>query len=141
MRRALVSGMSYEKWRKVCHRRAFLRGLGLGACALAGLPRLESLRARADDRDAVPLRLLVLFTPNGTILDEFFAPGSGRLPELGRILAPLAPYRKHLLLLDGMTMGVTALAPGNEHQRGMAALLTGQPNNDGNFCGGQACMS
>jgi hypothetical protein len=84
---------------------------------------------------------VVLFTPNGTILDEFFAPTADGSVQLGRILQPLEPFREHLLLLDGLTMGVTAIAPGNEHQRGMAALLTGQPNADGDFCGGDACIS
>lgn len=41
----------------------------------------------------------------------------------------------HLLLLDGLTTGVTAIAPDNEHQRGMAAWLTGQPNATGDSCG------
>jgi hypothetical protein len=83
----------------------------------------------------------VLFTPNGTILDEFFVPDpNGRL-QLGRILQPLEPFRDQLLLLDGLSMGVTELGPGNEHQRGMAAWLTGRPNNDGDFCGGAGCES
>ncbi|HKU41126.1 MAG TPA: DUF1552 domain-containing protein [Polyangiales bacterium] len=89
----------------------------------------------------MPRRLLVLFTPNGTILDEFFAPSEDGSVQLGRILSPLAPYRDRLSLLDGLSMGVTALGPGNEHQRGMAAWLTGQPNNDGTFCGGDQCVS
>jgi hypothetical protein len=88
-----------------------------------------------------PRRLIVLFTPNGTILDEFFAPTSDGSVQVGRILQPLEPFRDHLLLLDGFTMGVTEIAPGNEHQRGMAAWLTGQPNGDGDFCGGDACIS
>ena len=53
-----------------------------------------------------------------------------------RILAPLEPFREQLLLLDGLSMGVTELGPGNEHQRGMASWLTGWPNNDGQFLGG-----
>src|SRR5262245_32343368 len=121
-------------------RRRFLRRLGLGTAGLlAGAPLLESLRAAAEPQPAVPRRLLVLFTPNGAILDEFFAPSANGEPRLGRILQPLQPFRKQLLLLDGLSMGVTALGFGNEHQRGVASLLTGQPNNDGDYCGGSAC--
>jgi Protein of unknown function (DUF1552) len=108
---------------------------------LAGIPVLESLRARAVPPASVPRRLLVLFTPNGTIADEFFARSADGTPRLGRILEPLEPFRSQLLLLDGFSMGVTALGPGNEHQRGMAAWLTGHPNNAGDFCGGDACGS
>jgi len=123
-------------------RREFLRHLGLGAAGLiAGVPLLESLRATAAAQVEVPRRLLVLFTPNGTILDEFFSVDPSGALRLGRILEPLEPFRDHLLLLDGLSMGVTELGPGNEHQRGMAAWLTGHPNDDGEFCGGDACQS
>lgn len=123
-------------------RRRFLRNLGLGAAGLiANVPLLESFRVSADDAPEVPRRLVLLFTPNGTILDEFFAPAGGGRLELGRILEPLAPFREHLLLLDGLSMGVTELGNGNEHQRGIAAWLTGRPNNDGAYCGGDDCAS
>jgi hypothetical protein len=122
-------------------RRSFLRRVGWGAASLvACTPLLEAGSARARS-DRPPRRLVALFTPNGTILDEFFAPTSDGSVQLGRILQPLAPFREDLLLLDGLTMGVTAIAPGNEHQRGMAAWLTGQPNAAGDFCGGDACIS
>src|SRR5262245_3236987 len=88
--------------RRAHGRRAFLKALGLGAGGLAaGLPLLESLRVNADEAPAVPRRLLVLFTPNGTILDEFFVPSEDGSVQLGRILSPLAPFRDQLLLLDG----------------------------------------
>jgi hypothetical protein len=137
--------------RRGTRRRTFLQQLGWGAAGvLAGVPLLESRRASADGPasvprvPSVPRRLLVLYTPNGTIQEEFFAPSSngrdGRL-RLGRILKPLEPFRDQLLVLDGLSMGVTAIGSGNEHQRGMAAWLTGVPNNDGDFCGGTACES
>lgn len=122
-------------------RRSFLRRVGWGAAGLlAGAPLLEASPVRARSARP-PRRLVVLFTPNGTILDEFFSPTPDGSVQLGRILQPLEPFRDHLLLLDGLTMGVTTIAPGNEHQRGMAAWLTGQPNATGDFCGGEACMS
>jgi hypothetical protein len=124
------------------HRREFLRHFGLGAAGvLAGLPLLESFRTSARAQVEVPRRLLVLFTPNGTILDEFFAADPNGAARFGRILEPLEPFRDQVLLLDGLSMGVTALGPGNEHQRGMAAWLTGHPNDDGEFCGGNNCQS
>ena len=124
-------------------RRTFLRRLGLGAAGglIANLPLLESLRVSAEAPGPMPRRLLVLFTPNGTILDDFFAPSSDAALKLGRILQPLEPFRDQLLLLDGLSMGVSALGSGNEHQRGMAAWLTGQPNADAGACGRANCGS
>src|SRR3954463_1609408 len=124
-------------------RRKFMRGVGLGGAGLVagGVPLLECWQAFAQPRAAMPRRLLVLFTPNGNILDEFFVPSTNGELQLGPVLAPLQPFRDQLLLLDGLAMGVTALGFGNEHQRGVAALLTGRPNNDGEYCGGSACES
>ncbi len=74
-------------------RRAFLRGAGLGAFALPFVRAAHGLAAP-------PLKNLVFFfTPNGTIMDEFF-PRTGF--ELGRILKPIetsAPALKSKLVV------------------------------------------
>ena len=87
-------------------RRTFLRRLGLSVAGWAAVvPLLESFRVAADEPASVPQRLLVLFTPNGTMLDEFFVPSTDGALRLGRILEPLEPFRDDLLLwmaFDGL---------------------------------------
>jgi len=105
-------------------RRGFLAGLG--ASVLAG-PFVRLLlpgagRARAAVPPARAKRLLVLFSPNGTIPDRWrptpttdgglaFAPGS--------ILEPLAAHRDELLVLGGLDFHNAT-----NHEGGMAAMLT-----------------
>ena len=120
-------------------RRNFLRGLGIGATALA-LPFTRVLSGRADGH--LPKRLLVWFTPNGTISEEWVSSGGERDFVMGRILEPLAPFRDKLLLLDGLNVrDVAAEGQGSGHQKGCGCFLTGQPLNDGDFGGGGDAMS
>ena len=71
-------------------RRTFLRGLGV----TMALPWLESLRVWGDEARAVrgaseaPVRLAVLFAGNGFHSKEWWARGSGKSMELGKVLAP-----------------------------------------------------
>ena len=100
-------------------RRRLLTG---GASGLLALPflRLLSRPARADG-DARASRLLVFFTPNGTIHEHWRPSGSGSsfaFPS-GSVLEPLTPHREHLLVLDGMDF-----CTGSNHEGGMAAMLT-----------------
>ncbi|UJR82328.1 DUF1552 domain-containing protein [Sandaracinus amylolyticus] len=118
-------------------RRDLLRGIGMGAAA-AALPFTNLLRARADV-PAFPLRFVAIFTPNGTIGDAWGTRSSDTSFTLGSILEPLAPYRAKSIVLDGLDMSVTRVGPGAAHQKGIGALLTGQPLLEGDFCGGGDC--
>jgi hypothetical protein len=120
-------------------RRNFLRGVGIGATALA-LPFARVLSGRADT--TTPKRLIGWFTPNGTIAEEWITGGGATDFTLGRILEPLAPFRDKLLFLDGLDVrGVASEGPGSGHQKGAGCLLTGMPLNDGDFGGGGGAMS
>jgi hypothetical protein len=103
-------------------RRQFVGG---GLAALLAAPFVAQLAAprgaRAQGRSGAR-RLVVVFTPNGTVhrhwrpvqrgSDFEFAPGS--------ILEPLAPVRRDLVVVDGVDyVGVS------NHEGGMAAMLTG----------------
>lgn len=104
-------------------RREVLSG---GLATLVAAPFFAQLaprgaRAQAGARRGAR-RLIVFFTPNGTVHrhwrpvarggDFEFAPGS--------ILEPLTPLRRHLVILDGIDfIGVS------NHEGGMAAMLTG----------------
>ena len=84
-------------------RRAFLRGLGV----TMALPWLESLPVWGDDgpknaSSEPPVRFAVLFAGNGFHSKEWWAKGEGKGMELGKVLAPLRPFREKLLFLRGL---------------------------------------
>src|SRR5262245_16779977 len=97
-------------------RRTILRGLGGVAI---GLPLLDAMRGRSASAGfGKPKRLIVMYTPNGTIAHNFWPTGSGSDFELSPILAPLAPFKKELLILRGIDMLSSLDGPGDAHQKG-----------------------
>jgi hypothetical protein len=112
-------------------RRAVLRG---GGVAL-GLPWLEIMGCTptaSDTRSSTgqalatpPKRFVVVYTPNGNVLDQWTPTGSETQFTLPSILAPLEPFRAKTLIVDGLTLIASQQGPGDPHQRGMA-WLTGQ---------------
>lgn len=117
-------------------RRRFLRDLGLGAAALPFVGGLPSL-ARADEAEAKPRkRLIVMFSPNGTLPDEFWPDSFGNETSLQMksMLSPLEPHQAQTLILKGVDNKVQG--DGDNHMRGMSCLLTGTELNPGNIQGG-----
>ncbi|QDU89856.1 hypothetical protein Pla175_32520 [Pirellulimonas nuda] len=122
-------------------RRRFLRDLGVGAAALPFLYGLPSARAGAPGPAAARKRLVVVFTPNGTLPDEFWPDRFG-LDKAGRphplqvkpMLAALEPLRDQLLFLKGVNNEIRG--DGDGHMRGMSCLLTATHLNPGNIQGG-----
>jgi hypothetical protein len=117
-------------------RRRFLQDLGVGAVALPFLAGLSSLWG-AEDRPAKRRqRLIVMFSPNGTLPDELFPSefGEDKPLELKSILQPLAPWRDQLLVLKGVHNKIRG--DGDGHMRGMSCLLTATTLNPGNIQGG-----
>ena len=121
-------------------RRHFLHDLGISAAALPFLSGLPGLRA-ASANGSPKQRLIIMFSPNGTIPDQFWpdAPKDGK--ALGdsplnfkRILKPLEPWRDRTMLLHGMSNRVGG--DGDRHMRGMSCLLTGTELLPGNIQGG-----
>jgi len=118
-------------------RRAFLRGAG--ALGLAGLamPLLPSL-GRAQSVD-FPKRLLVFHSGNGTIAPNWVPQSSnGLITQMSTILDPLTPHLDDLLVLEGLDITVAkgAYQPRSgfhAHERGLGAILTGQPLNEGDM--------
>ncbi|MCS7470592.1 DUF1552 domain-containing protein [Stieleria sp. ICT_E10.1] len=119
-------------------RRRFLRDLGIGTAALPFVAGLPSLRAADSNSksETPPKRLVIMFSPNGTLPDEFwpdrFDP-SGDL-QLKAMLAALEPFRDQTLLLKGVNNQVGG--DGDNHMRGMSCLLTARQLNPGNIQGG-----
>lgn len=114
-------------------RRAVLRGVG---GILVGLPALESTMARAAPA-APPKRFIGLYHPNGVFTPQWFPTNvtSETNFSLAPIHAPLASWKDHLLITSGIDMPVAVSGPGEQHQRGVGAFLTGAKLDLGNFVG------
>lgn len=113
-------------------RRQFIRNLGVSTATLpfvTGLPSL-GLANSATRRQ----RLVVMFSPNGTIPKNFWPEATGSDFELKEILKPLAPFRDRMLVLNGLNNKVRG--DGDSHMRGMSCLLTGIELYPGNIQGG-----
>ncbi|HXG48892.1 MAG TPA: DUF1552 domain-containing protein [Methylomirabilota bacterium] len=113
-------------------RRQFLRQLGLSAAALPWVAGLPSLQARAASKPKQ--RLVLMFSPNGTVPPQFWPDETGENFKLKRILAPLEPFKKRTLILKGISNKVRG--DGDGHMRGMSCLLTAIELFPGNIQGG-----
>jgi hypothetical protein len=79
-------------------RRRFLQSLA----AASTIPLLRPFsRARATEGSS-PKRLLIFWTPQGTVQNAFWPTGGERDFTLSRILAPLAAHRSDLIVLKGL---------------------------------------
>lgn len=114
-------------------RRDLLRRLGIGSAVLPFLGNLPSLAASAP---AARQRLVVVFSPDGVVKQNFWPsePGSFADRDLPPILGPFAPFKDRLLTLKGIDNHV--LGDGDGHMRGMGCLLTGIELFPGNIQGG-----
>ncbi len=108
-----------KRFNRAFSRRALLRSLGAGAAVAPFLPLLNSHAAPGDFEP----RLLLLFSANGTIHENWVPTGTTDDFELSPILAPLAPYKDQLIVVDGLTK--TGSGPGDSHQRGIGMLWSG----------------
>ena len=101
------------------NRRALLRG-GLGAGALSLFPWLDAHAA------PTPPRVLLFFTPHGTVWDQWRPSGSGSNFTLSPILQPLESRKDEIVIVDGVELDV-----GTEyyipHTYTMPLLWTGSP--------------
>lgn len=120
---------------QIPNRREMLRRLGLGTAALPFVSGLASLRAsekRTDRRQ----RLVIMFSPNGTLPERFWPDqyGADAPLELKPMLSALEPFRDQTLMLKGVCNKIRG--DGDGHMRGMSCLLTADILNPGNIQGG-----
>ncbi len=103
------------------NRRAVLRGAGSVAIALPWLEIMSPARpARAA---AAPAKRFVgVYTPGGTVLENWRPTGTETAFTLSPILQPLAPVKDRILVVDGIDM---TCAVGEQNQAGLIGLLTG----------------
>ncbi len=116
-------------------RRTFSRRMVLRASG--GLAVALPLLANAEPPPAPPKRFVFCYQPNGVYEPQWYptAGATDRDFTLGPIHQPLAAYREHCLWLSGLDMKVAVYGAGEQHQRGIGAVLTGSKINTGNFVG------
>jgi hypothetical protein len=113
-------------------RRQFIKRAGLSAAVLPFITGLPSLALASPVRPRQ--RLIVLFTPNGTIPPAFWPDEVGSEFTLKEILTPLESFKERMLILNGVSNRVRG--DGDNHMRGMSCLLTGIELLPGNIQGG-----
>jgi hypothetical protein len=114
------------------HRRQFVKSLGLSAASLPFLMGLPSLGLAAPARPRQ--RLVVMFSPNGTIPSEYWPNEIGSDFKFKEILSPLEAFKDRTLMLKGLSNKVRG--DGDGHMRGMSCLLTAIELFPGNIQGG-----
>jgi len=114
------------------HRRQFIKRLGLSAASLPFLMGLPSLGLASPARPRQ--RLIVMFSPNGTIPPAFWPDEVGADFKLKEIMTPLEAFKDRMLVLNGLCNKVRG--DGDNHMRGMSCLLTGIELFPGNIQGG-----
>ncbi|MEO0477248.1 MAG: DUF1552 domain-containing protein [Planctomycetota bacterium] len=113
-------------------RRTLLKAMGVPAAAapfLFGLPSVSG--AALDPR---PKRLIIVFSANGIVQNDFWPDQPGPIEQFKPILEPLEPIRSRVSTLHGVHNKVRGLGDG--HMRGMSTLLTGNELFPGNIVGG-----
>lgn len=92
------------------------------ASLLAPFAGLLAAPRRAHAQSAVAKRLVIFFSPNGTVHRHWRPAGMGTSFDFpaGTILEPLAELKNDLLILDGLDF-----MNGNNHEGGMSTMLTG----------------
>src|SRR6266699_7052634 len=114
------------------HRRQFIKHLGISTASLPFLLGLPSLGLASPARPRQ--RLIIMFSPNGTIPPAFWPEETGKDFKLKEIMEPLEPYKERMLILHGLSNKVRG--DGDNHMRGMSCLLTGIELFPGNIQGG-----
>lgn len=122
-------------------RRTLLRGAGHVAI---GLPFLEAmlhpLHTHAQAAQA-PLRLVIFYSPGGTLLDQWRPTGTETQFTLSDMMSPLMPHQQDVVFIDGLNLQITEIGVGHPHSRGMAGVLTGTELLPGTFVTGMGNAS
>ncbi len=111
-----------ERPRRNVSRRGFTAGLGAALLAAPFLGLLTRANRASAATGRTAKRLVVFFTPNGTVPAQWRPTGTETAWSFpaGSILEPLAPHKDKLVVIDGLQF-----TNSTNHEGGMAAMLTG----------------
>jgi hypothetical protein len=113
-------------------RREAARRLGVSAAALPLLMNLPSLGwANTQQRRQ---RLIIVFSPNGTLPEKFWPDEEGAQFNLKPIMEAFSPFKNQTLIAHGLCDKIRG--DGDNHMRGIGCLLTGDELFPGNIQGG-----
>ena len=116
-------------------RRRMLAQLGQLGVAGGAAALFPWLRSRAQSADGPQPKLLLFYTPHGTVWDQWRPTGGETDFVLSPILEPLADHRERIAIVDGLEMlsGTEYYIP---HTYTMPVLWTGSPIDTaaGDFC-------
>lgn len=121
---------------KIMRRRQFLR-LSAGALSAGAFTHFIPGLSCADSYIVDPTtkkRLVIMFSPNGMVADGFWPKTVGPDFEMDRVLKPLEPFRDKTLVVKGICNLIRG--DGDNHMRGISALLTSNELFPGNIVGG-----
>jgi len=94
-----MANLQSHKW--LLPRRSFLRGAG-ATLALPFLDAMRPLMAAGRGAGPLPVRIGLLYMPNGVRADRWTPSGEGSRFKLSPILSPLEQHRDQLLVLTGL---------------------------------------
>ena len=113
-------------------RRNFLKGLGISSATLPFINGLPSIQAK--NANLAKKRLIIMFSPNGTLPGDFWPDSQGDSIALKPIMEPLSEFKDDILTLKGVHNKVGG--DGDDHMKGIGCLLTGRRLHRGNIQGG-----
>jgi hypothetical protein len=107
---------------RLVSRRGFTAGLGAALLVAPFVGLLSRTRRAGAATGTHAKRLVVFFSPNGTVPARWRPTGSETAFSFpaGSILEPLAAHRERLVVVEGLQF-----VGANNHEGGMAAMLTG----------------
>src|SRR5881296_2267298 len=92
------SVVEYRATMNAIHRREFLKRAGLSAATLPFILGLPSLGLAAPARPRQ--RLVIMFSPNGTIPTNYWPDEEGKDFKLKEIMSPLEAFKDRMLVLN-----------------------------------------
>ncbi|MEM6787870.1 MAG: DUF1552 domain-containing protein [Myxococcota bacterium] len=120
----------HARTRLSLRRRRFLGALGATAAALPLIPVPDSVAQEAGGHR----RIIYLFSPNGTIYDEWNPSGGETDFTFREILSPLEGLEPYVTVIDGLRH--PAGGPGSRHAQGPHKFMAGSRLLDGDQGGG-----
>src|SRR5947209_11797940 len=98
------------------HRRQFIKQLGVSTASLPFLLGLPSLGLASPARPRQ--RLVIMFSPNGTVPTAYWPDETGAEFKLKEIMSPLGPLKNRMLELKGISNKVRGDV--DSHLRGIS---------------------